>query len=999
MKCPVCKKSIPDNTLKCQFCGARTGLTCKNCGTVNSIFDFTCKKCGNEILKLCTNCNSVNLPESPKCRKCGYIFPEKNKEKENNETNENNQNDIKKEIKLTYPANLVSQKSAKNILLRGLLSRDKKIFSLSGEKGCGKSLVLKAIMQDEKVKNFSWLYGKCTPITQITPGGLIQEILLNIFNLPNFCLGNNQFKKDASKYFKNEFPELENNEVLNLINFLYPQKEGTFEDIVINKNKTFEILNKIFDKITAMNKFVFVVDNFDFIDGFSYEFISHYVKKSNIWPRLKLLLIYNESKPSKGYFYFPDNNNKNIYLDIALAPLEYKQMSILVEQKTKKIDGFPTLKEEELQDIYKISKGNPLYINHALSLYFDCQLSEKEFVLATSFAGLIEYRLSILAELNPIAYKVLVCSAIIGDKININFIQEIFNIDEKSFKDILVYLKKMDYINPINNIYCEFSSLVLWETIVKMSKEDPEYEEINKKILSYIVGFTLNSNAIFGIIAQNLIQPQMALEIWTKNTKLAAYIGDLNLYAISQKQSLALINEFDESYTLKVRYNISERLGKLLANSNPSEAMEYLPDAISNAQAVGDTPKEIELLAYMASCCRKTGNYFGEVECTDEVLKKAKPENTLDIALLKCTKLSALLNIGNCGQIINMIDTEIMPILDSYFTDPKSAKDSNLPFMYETWLKTYLILANALAIQGNDRAFEVLTILFDIIDRNQIKDNLFICKCKLTLALANTVKGHYKDSEQMLGEVLKAYQENIMDNETVIRWNFINIVNKFLNKQYDGMQEDLFQIVTFANNNGDNFTKNILKTLLGKMFKDNDNSKQAMEIYNDQIAYFAKEKMALGALLTWLLISDATIITEGPKEALEIAEQALDVAQNPKIDNYFFTVLLESVIAKCYITLSDFESAKIHIEHAIFIAKKYNMNDLLSRLYLLYGNYFQEIGLGKSSKQLEYLQAAEKMYKHTEQLIKTTENKYVNSELQKSKGVLKSFCRINSIKL
>ena len=83
----------------------------------------------------------------------------------------------------------------------------------------------------------------------------------------------------------------------------------------------------------------------------------------------------------------------------------------------------------------------------------------------------------------------------------------------------------------------------------------------------------------------------------------------------------------------------------------------------------------------------------------------------------------------------------------------------------------------------------------------------------------------------------------------------------------------------------------------------------------------------------------------------------------------------------------------------MFIAKKYNMNDLLSRLYILYGSYFQEIGLIKSPQQLEYLQAAEKMYKQAESLIRTTENRYLYSELQKAKGVLTSFCRINYIKL
>ena len=109
---------------------------------------------------------------------------------------------------------------------------------------------------------------------------LMETIGMNIFNLPNFCLTNLQFKKDSSRFFKNEFPELNNREIFDLINFLYPSKDGTFEDIVANKNNTFDFLNKIFDKITSVGKFVIVVDNFDFIDGFSYEFLSKFISMS-----------------------------------------------------------------------------------------------------------------------------------------------------------------------------------------------------------------------------------------------------------------------------------------------------------------------------------------------------------------------------------------------------------------------------------------------------------------------------------------------------------------------------------------------------------------------------------------------------------------------------------------------------------------------------------------------------------------------------------------------
>ena len=302
-------------------------------------------------------------------------------------------------------------------------------------------------------------------------------------------------------------------------------------------------------------------------------------------------------------------------------------------------------------------------------------------------------------------------------------------------------------------------------------------------------------------------------------------------------------------------------------------------------------------------------------------------------------------------------------------------------------------------MQGNDRSFEILTIIFDIIDRNKINDDLFICKSKLALAFANTMKGDFYTSETILEDVLKIYKTNTMDNTTILKWNLIEILNNFFRERYDGLQEDLFQVVTFANNSGDNFTKNVLKTLLGKIFKDHEQSKQALDIYNDQITYFAKEKMALGALLTWYLIAEATLDVEGPHAAIEIASQALDVAQNPKINNYFFIILLKMVIVKACIVISDYETAKIQIENAIILASKFNMKDILSRLYLLYGKYFQEIGLLKTDKQSEYLKGAGKMYEKATEIVKQTKNNCVYIEKKKKKNVLKSFCQLNSISI
>ena len=976
MKCPVCKKTIPENALKCPYCKTRTGLLCKNCNTVNTVFDLKCKKCGKEILKLCEHCKSVNFPSAEVCRKCGMPFSKED-------------STVKLDT-LEYRPQQVSQKNATILLTQGLLSDNKKIFSISGEKGIGKSQVLKETIKKLQQHNFVWLFGKCTPLTQLTPGGLIQDMILNLFNLPNFCINTPDFRKDAVKFFQNEFPEMTGFEVNNFINFLYSSQDGKFEDLLINKKKMFNTLFKVFEKVSQMGKLVVIADNFDFIDGFSYEFLNNLLKRENVLANLRFVMMYSDPKPAKGYFYL---ENENAYLDVSLAPLSPAEMD---EFCARLEEAFSYTNEAEKHEIISKSKGHPAFLEQALSLCFDCQIGDKAFELPVGFNEIINERLKNLKAVNPIAYKTLVGASVLGDKINLALLKEIFEFQEKEFSDIIEYLREMHFVAPVNEIFYEFKNLLLWETILTTAKHDEDFVEINTKIANTLSKFIMNSNAIMGIIAQNLKQPQLALEIWTKNIKLAAYIGDTNLYVISQKQCMALINELDESETLKTRYNISERLGKLLADYNPKEALEFLPDAIANAKAVGNSPKEIELLGYLAYCCLRTGNYYGNVECVDTVLSKVSKERKLEIALLKVSKLEALLNIGNCGEVINTIDNDIMPVLDEFLAKQYKAKVS-YEFVYETWLKTYLILANALVMQGNDRSFEILTIIFDIIERNNIKEDLLLCKTRLTLAFANTMKGDFVASENILEDVLNLYKTNTMDNETILRWNLIKILNNFFRQRYDGMQEDLFQVVTFANNSGDSFTKNVLKTLLGKVFKDHEQAKHALDIYNDQITYFAKEKMGLGALLTWYLIAEATLDVEGPHAAIEIAEQALDVAQNPKISSYLFIVLLKMVIAKACIVISDYETAKIHIENAIILASKFNMKDILSRLYLLYGKYFQEIGLLKTDKQADYLKGASKMYDKATELIKQTRNNCVHIETEKAKNVLKSFCQLNSI--
>lgn len=996
MKCPVCKKKIPEYSLKCPYCKTRTGLLCSNCRTVNPLGNVACEKCGQELLKICSYCNSVNFPSATKCRKCGSPFgqpvvkPKKKNDRDKEPKIES------KSINLEFVPKLHTRTQGFELLIEGLQSRDKKIFSITGDKGIGKSTLLAKVIKHFDKDKFHWCIGKCTPLTQLTPGGVIQDMLLNLFKLPNFCVNNDELQHDAFAFFSKEFKFLEQPEVSDFLNFLYNSKDGNYEDIIINKRRTYDILNKIFDAFAHTGRFVFVVDNFDFIDGFSAEFLTHFMQKDCNWKNLKFIAIYNEHKPISSFFGFEDRDLK-AYADINLTPLyDYE-----LEQCIKQLDDEEFyISDEDKEIILEKSQGNPAFIEQAMSYSFDCQIADRAFLLQNSFSNLIKTRLGILKQCNDAAHKLLCGAAILGDKLNLALLKEVFGYKSQDFNDIIAYLVKSNFIRPYNEIYYEFNNLLLWETVLKNITLDMAFEDINVKVGKAVSIFTLNTNATMAMIAHNLKQNRMAFDIWTKTTRLAAYVGDINLYVIAQKQCLALLNEFNENETLNIRYNISERLGKILSEYDPEEALDFLPDAISYAKSKDNETKEIELLGYLALCCKKTGNYFGDVECTDSVLKKIKPGQELECALIKAGKLSSLLDIGNCGEVIDLIDHDIIPVLEPYLNKPKLNKTIPLGFLHDTRLRVYLALATALSLQGNDRSFEVLTMLFDIIEKQKINDPLLMCRTKLVLAYANIIKGNFDTAESILKDINHLYKADIMDSETVSRWNLISIICKFMCKKYEGLREILFEAVTYANNTGDNFTKNILKVMLGKLFKDNQQAQQAIRIYNEQITYFANEKMALGALLSWYLIADASLVTENPQATIDIASQALEIAQNPRINNTFFIVLLKILLADAYTEISDYETAKINLESAMILAKKYNMNDLLSKIYLSYGKYYKDLGTFHSTNQVECLRGASKMYdKGLAIIVEQTKNTYVKEKIIEEQKVLKSYCELNNIKL
>lgn len=975
MQCPKCKKELETGVLKCDNCGTRVASVCKTCGAINPITAIECSKCHKTLLKLCTTCGAANLPEALKCRKCSTEFPKPSFSP-----------------KPEYSGEVNSQQRVKTKLIEAIKDIDSTVITISGESGSGKNLILRHVINELKSAKLIWLFGSCTQVTQLSPFGYFQDLLLSFFNVNNFCPDTLQLKKNSLKFFKQDFPALTNAEIIDLLNFLYPESLDRYENIYKNKAKMFIIMKKVLLTIVEKIKAIFIIDNFENIDGMSFDFLKQLLTDDVFLERCKFILLTREQKPGLGLIASPKLKEEN-YTNLTIAQFTVNQVEALINQFTDFDEG-----AEFSKMAASVSAGNPSIVEQLVLLYKDMQNSGLKASKYNSLDEIIKARLSILKTIDISAYRMLIAMSVLGIKFCPAMLEHFDNNSQAEFERIVDALVQKGFISQINSLSFEFKTNNIWKSIVAIVKEDEIFEEILNILYEILSIYKQSSIALLGYILQKLNNNDKAFDVWTILMKQASYIGDIGLYIIVQKQALKLIEHKTSPFYQKVKKNIYTRVGKLLEPINHEAAFEYLQNAVMMLEDDEDL-QHIELLGYIASVSMKSGNYWGAIECTDNVLNRIPEDMELERALVKSREIRPFVCLGNYGQVVNLVDTEIMPIFEKYLARGKNTPVISISDLYNQWIESYFDFAEALTMQGDSRMFDIIKLIFDILEKNKITNPAMLCRVHLALALANTVKGDIKTSEKILDDILKEFSLDSMDSFIVSRWNFIDIFNKFRKHDYNSLYTEMFNVVAYANNVNDNFTKNVLKTLLSKFFKEKNDTKKALEILEEQVAYFAKEKIATGVLLAWYLIAQIRLVTKGTQFALDIATKALDIAQGPNVNNYYFIALFNRLIGEIYIAKQDFESAKVYIEKSIFIAKQFNLEDLLVKDYILYAKFYQELALPKTPNRAQYIKQTLKMFQAAKSVSIVEEQPYLQNKIKEELSVLTSFCKLNGIVL
>ena len=897
---------------------------------------------------------------------------------------------------------------------------DVRAISINAPRGAGKTHLLNDLnyniskMNDENLLVF---YACCSALTQISSFGLIQNFFISFFDCPTILDKEFNIKEFEQIVLKKlGLDKIEEEKLETLANLIYPLKKDYFENILINKEITHKYLQDIFYYIKQKKNVIFIIDDFDLIDESSFAFIKHLVNEDYFERNAKLILSYKNSHSIAIYFQSNKLNSSNC-LNISLSSFNHQESKEFIKKTIGKDSRVPS---DLISQIAYSAQGNIAYIEQVLHYLFEQKIFyiKDKVVTLRQESDDVDYpqnledcfykRLDFLKEKANHEFTLLMAASLLGDVVNREILMNVFNYDERAFFEIIKNLEKKGYLKRKTDDIYGFKNSLTWSYCYIKAKEDSQIKEYAKKLLDELKDKTISSPLINPILAQISQNYELAYKIWSDSLQYANYIGDINIYTMAQKQCLILLENTRFENLEEIKNNICERLGKITYIKNPSEAKDYLTNAIVAAQKTGDINKVIDLSGYLVKSLYLIQDYIGVVDIVDNILKhfsiKDKNERRsnfeLQVALIKTRKLEAMLALGHWEQISSIVNTEINPALQKHLHIFAKNKWITQSEIYYSWIESNIILALSYCEQGSPLAFELIDEITKFLSREKGRkvENLKV-RLAYARAIANTAKGYFDESDKILQEILTDYSYVIDSPIHVCKWNIINIINKILKGEYEDIKDDLFEATSYADNCGDEYSKNLLKTLLAYIFLEEKLYLKAIEIATEQMQYFSSKKIAFGALLAWYISAAATANNnKADMYCIEICEKAVKICENAENNNFYFKIMFQELLVKIYLKLGDYENASMYCDLALQGANANELLYLQVRLNALKAKIAREkINKQPDEKKKEYAQHVIKMYNRTIEMAQMLNLKNTAKIVEKDLTSFRAHCQLNRI--
>lgn len=842
------------------------------------------------------------------------------------------------------------------------------IAAVCAEEGMGKSTIIKTFTDSLNQNGVVPILAECSESVKVAPFGTIRDFLLKLLTLPDLHPDIQTFFGDETKQlFVQNFETLNDVEIVNFMNFLYPTMHAGFDSIIDNRNMTCALLEKIFVSITSKNKAAFIIDDFDYIDTASFEFIENLIRKQIINNQTKLFITYRERKSARLYF-DKDIAKQDIFTTMHLNNLSEEETQTLIKNfaNTQQV---PTAVNFAINEK---GKGNIFFTEQFLALLFDVGYM---FINGNSMSFKEDEPLPFLPknieEIISLRYKALnaqdlkdalMTASILGYKFDKSAFAAIADITEEQTTELMQRLVDLMLIQPCSDFeYC-FKNMTSWSVIFSEAHNDPRFGVICKKVF-YILGkFALSNPIIKASVAKYRDEADAATQAWIDVSGLCGYLGDTYIYALALEQFLICSNYDENSEEISdLQQEALEKIAKLIYKQEPERAKQYLNVPIVNARENSDIVKLIDLCGYMIKICYQLSDNNGVCETVDMIINAAGEEiSPLEKSLILSRKLTALFNEGNCEEGINLANNDILPILEE-----ELAKNNDPEFsqrLFTTWFDTSMALVKLYALQGNSKSIEIVENTSEILQMNNIEDVIYTIKLSLVKAFALTVIGKIQESVGILKSIEQIPE---YDNpQFILERNLIFSLNLVFSNVTNGLREILFEYAKYSENANDKIGKHIYKLMLAWLTYSEGEYVKANNIFDEELTYYAQEKIVTGALISWLFIAKNALAIAGVESAEHVAMKALEVAQNPKFSQYHIAVYLQKLVAEINLSKGDASAAKMYLEKGMLIAKQFGLDLAQIELYRTYVKFLENtLAQAKGAERADIANKIENTYK------------------------------------
>ncbi|MDO5304722.1 MAG: hypothetical protein Q4E87_04015, partial [bacterium] len=198
----------------------------------------------------------------------------------------------------------------------------------------------------------------------------------------------------------------------------------------------------------------------------------------------------------------------------------------------------------------------------------------------------------------------------------------------------------------------------------------------------------------------------------------------------------------------------------------------------------------------------------------------------------------------------------------------------------------------------------------------------------------------------------------------ILERNLIFSLNLVFSNVTDGLREILFEYAKYSENANDKFGKHIYKLMLAWLTYSEGEYVKANNIFDEELTYYAQEKIVTGALISWLFISKNALAIAGVESAEHVAMKALEVAQNPKFSQYHIAVYLQKLVAEINLAKGDASAAKMYLEKGMLIAKQFGLDLAQIELYRTYVKFLENtLAQAKGAERADIANKIENTYK------------------------------------